>query len=51
MLIAYCSFLLALISLENFQPKISYILLMEQPNTLKIQFWLLMSCINGQRKT
>jgi len=36
MLIAYCFFLLALISLENFYPKKSFILLMEQPNILKI---------------
>jgi len=43
--------LLALISLKNFQPKVSFILLMEQPNTLKTQFWLLMPCINGRRKT
>jgi len=47
MLIAYYSFLLAS---ENFQQKKSFILLMEQPNTLKIQFWL-MSCINGRKKT
>jgi len=51
MLIAYWSFLFALISLEIFQSKESFILLMEQPNTLKIQFWLLMPCVNGRRKT
>jgi len=43
LLIAYYSFLLALIFLENFHQKKSFILL-EQSDTLKIQFWLLMLC-------